>query len=313
MTPDSVALVTLALSSLVDSAAVFPHVIKADLHACILHVFSSVLIAPSCQESLVPNALPIFRRFVSSLANQAMSAETMSQLRTMLRGVTAVVKNAQNREHASAISAEKNSLLAGTILLTSAAKVFPAGDKLIVKYVHEIAECLESAMTTKVAAGLSRSLLLLASNAPKSSSGAEAQIAGILLPRLLAFIALPSEVDGTEEARPIVTGTLIAFVLSLSDQKAKTVAAAAVVPALLQRAKVEGQKVWPETSTRLLELGKRDSTLFKNIVGSMPHEQKTFLEEVLRRGGGMGVTNGTDAAANAKEEVAPSIALKMDF
>lgn len=315
MTPESVTLVTLALSSLADSAAVFPSVIKADLHACILHIFSSILIAPACQESLVPNALPIFRRFISSLANQTVSAETVSQLRTMLRGVTAVIKNAQKREHAAAIPAEKNSLLAGTILLTSAAKVLPSGDKLVAKFVHEVGECLESAMTTKVAAGLSRSLILLPkAHADRSgASGTESRIASMLLPKLLAFTAHPSDIEGTEEARPIVAGTLVTFLLSLADSNTKMTAAAVIVPALLQRAKIEGPKVWPEMSARLLEFAKRESTLFKGIVGGMSPAQKSFVEEVLRRGGGASATNGHDAGAQAREEAAPSIALKMDF
>lgn len=317
LSSETVTLLILGLNALVDSASVFPSVIKADLHACILHIFSSILIAPACQESLVPNALPIFRRFVVSLTRTAMSTETTSQLRTMLRGVTAVVKSAQKREMDGAVAAEKNSLLAGTILLTSAAKVLPTEDKVIARFVHELAECLDSAMTTKVAAGLSRSLLLLPTVTAQSggrASQTEARITSMLFPRLISFLINPSDIEGTDDARAMIAGVLLSLVLALPEESSKTAAAGVVVPALLRRAQEEGEKVWPETSGRLLELARREPALFKTVIASMDPPRKSFVEEVLRRGGGVGMNaNGANVRSEAKEEAAPSIALKMDF
>ena len=314
MKSESVALVTLALTSLVDAANVFPTIIKADLHACILHIFSSIFIAPACQESLVPNSLPIFRRFIISLAHGAGSSETVAQLRTMLRGVTAVIKNAQKREQEAAISAEKNALLAGTILLTSAAKILPAADKVIVKYIYEIGECLESAMTTKVAAGLSRSLLLApTTNGQYSPSQAEITIASMLLPRLMSFIVIPSPIENTDEARATAASALVSFVSACADPRRKATAAALIIPALLERAKSEGKKAWPETSRRLLEFARRDGALFKSILGTVTQDQRSFMEGILRSGSGASGTGSSRSDANAKEDVAPSIALKLDF
>ncbi|KAL9084717.1 MAG: hypothetical protein Q9159_005072 [Coniocarpon cinnabarinum] len=315
---ETITLMMLALTALVDSASVFPSVIRSDLHACILHIFSSVLTTPSCQESLVPNALPIFRRFILSLSRNAPSPETTSQLRTMLRGVTSIIKNAQKREMDAAVAAEKNSLLAGTILLTSAGKVLPANDDLVANFLYELLGCLDSAMTTKVAAGLSRSLLLLPTTAAQSGRSAhstEAKIASTLLPRLVSFLVAPSEIEGTEEARGTVAGALISFVLSLPHPSAKNAAAGIVIPAVMQRARQEGEKTWPDTSGRLLELARREPALFKSVVAGMDVQQKSFVEEVLRRGGGVGInaSAASHGRETAKEESAPTIALKMDF
>ena len=314
MTAESVTLVALALTSLVDSASVFPTIIKADLHACILHIFSSILIAPTCQESLVPNALPIFRRFIIALTHDARSTETVSQLRTMLRGVTAVVKNAQKREHTAAVAAEKNSLLAGTILLTSAAKILPPNDKLIFRYVNEVVECLENAMTAKVAAGLSRTLLLLSTTtSTKTSATTEMRISSILLPRLMGFMLGESRVEGTKEARSTIMGALNAFILRQPEAEKKRAAAAAIFPCILERAKRAGEEVWPETSTCLVEFARRENALFRSVVGGMPQSQKSLVEKILRKGGGVGSADDGDDADKSREEAAPRIELKMDF
>ena len=235
----------------------------------------------------------------------------------MLRGVTSVIKNAQKREMEAAVAAEKNSLLAGSILITSAGKVLTVGDQLVARFVHEVGECLESAMTTKVAAGLSRSLLLLptiGNPSGRAPSPSESWISSMLLPKLLSFVVQPSDIDGTEEARATVATALTSFILALPDQEMKTSAAGIVAPALLRRAQDEGEKVWPDTSARLLELARKEPALFKGIIASMDAEQKAFVEDVLRKGGGVGMNaNAANAKGDGREEAAPTIALKMDF
>ena len=168
-------------------------------------------------------------------------------------------------------------------------------------------------MTAKVAAGLSRSLLLLSTNAAasgKPANATEAQIASLLLPRLVAFATTPSEIEGTQEARATISNALVAFVLALPDDRARAAAAGVVVPTLLRRARAEGEVVWPQTSARLLELARRDSEMFKGILTAMDSEERALLEEILRSGG---VSAREQSSEREKEEEKPTIALKMDF
>jgi hypothetical protein len=117
---EAITLLTTALSALVDAAQVFPSIIKADLHACILHIFASILGTGACQATVVPQALPIFKRFITSLAPQAEATEdTSKQLRATLTRFLAILRHAQQREFDAALACEKNSVLATTILLSS--------------------------------------------------------------------------------------------------------------------------------------------------------------------------------------------------
>jgi len=318
MSPNVVSLVTASLHALVDSAQVFPAIIKSDLHACILHMFTALLSTPACQETLVPEALPIFRRFIFALARNPQH-EVPVQLRTTLARLQMVVKHAQKRENDTDVPCEKNALLASTILVTSAAKIMQPYDPIIISFVDEVADALNAHMTTKVAAGLSRSLLLLPTIASSSTSSpglVETEIAARLLPRLLTFLADPSSVESTEEARPIIAQALSSFASGLPADK-REVAFSLVIPALLQRAKLEGQSVWPETSTRVMELASREPAAFKSVVAGMDAAQKSFLEKVIREGVAAGggqrhrlARNDTELKDEDKE---PTIALKMKF
>lgn len=84
-----------------------------------------------------------------------------------------------------------------------------------------------------------------------------------------------------------------------------------IVPTLLSRANSEGDGVYKETSTRLLELAASDQTAFRGVVGGMGDAQKGFMESVIMQGragrGGSKVESGED---EGKE---PTIALRMDF
>merc|ERR1712000_201696 len=118
---EATALLSLSLTALVDASSVYPSVIKTDLHACILHVFATILATPSCQATVVPQALPILKRFLTSIAGShiPVGCETSSQLRSALMRFMAVLKKAQGREFEASVACEKNALLASTILLTS--------------------------------------------------------------------------------------------------------------------------------------------------------------------------------------------------
>ncbi|KAJ5041490.1 HEAT repeat protein-like protein [Bipolaris maydis] len=98
MNEEAVALLTTALSALVDAAQVFPSIIKADLHACILHIFASIVGTGECQATVIPQALPIFKRFITSLAPDAEATDdTGKQLRATLARFLAILRHAQKR------------------------------------------------------------------------------------------------------------------------------------------------------------------------------------------------------------------------
>jgi len=90
-----------------------------------------------------------------------------------------------------------------------------------------------------------------------------------------------------------------------------------VIPTLLQRAKSEGQDVWRETSARLMEMAGREPAAFKGVVAGMDAAQKSFVEEVIRKGAaGGGPRDGSvrrDTGATRDDDKEPTIALKMNF
>lgn len=319
LSEDAAQLILQSLTALVSAAAVFPTIIKSDLHACVLHIFSALLASPPCQTSLVPQALPILRSFVASIAlsvkehgqDQHYRNESISQLRTALHRFNVSIQHAQRREHETSAAAERNALLAGTILLTSCASVLPGNDAAISTFIDELADgCLKSASTAKVAAGLSRSLLLLPVSARTNSvatARTEANIAARILPHLLSFVTSPpSDVEGLGEAKSTVTQALVAFAQA---SQGKSAAYSVIVPALLQRAQLEGESIWRETSARLIELAGRDSVSFRGIIAGLDVQTRALAEEVLRRGGVGAGAKKTDEGM-VKE---PTIALKLDF
>jgi len=310
MTEQTMSLIILALNALVDSAEVFPVVIKSDLHACILHIFATILSTGACQDVLVGRVLPILRRFLQGLDRNPQH-ETMSQLRSALGRFLIILKNSQKREFEGAVQCEKNSLLACTILGTTCARTLPVSDPLITRFIDELAECLDSKMTTKVAAGLSRSLFLSCTNATgNENTTTESSISSQLLPHLLTFVGEPTEIEGAEESRVLIAQALTTYSLSTTmDRRAK--ALGIVIPTLLKRAAAEGPDVYPDTSARLLEIAGKEQDTFRAIVGAFDTEQRNLVEEVLRAAPQAGQARrqgGVDA-----ESAQPSIALKMNF
>jgi hypothetical protein len=244
--------------------------------------------------------LPIFKRFLTSIV-ESPQAETGTQLRNSLTRFLTILKKSQQRDFDDAERCEKNTLLASTVLLSSASSVFVADDPLLARLVNELADCLNNRFPTKVAANCARSILLL----PKRNQAEEA-LAALLLPHLLSFLATPSEVEGLSESRPLVAHALTAFVQSIGPAKAG-MAMALVVPTLLARASSDGTGVYQEVAARLLELAASNQNAFRSVVGGLTGEQKAFLEEVIRVGG------AKKEVARREESGEPSIALKMDF
>ncbi|OTA94498.1 hypothetical protein M434DRAFT_394646 [Hypoxylon sp. CO27-5] len=305
LTEEAVLLIRTALNAIVDAAEVFPAIIKTDLHACIIHIFATILATPSCQELIVPQALPIFKRFMATMSSSRSSAEGRSvtdmQLQGCLRRYLSIYLNAQKREAPTSLQCVKNCLLAITILFTGGSNRLAAGDRLVTKYLDEVVDCLTDRMTAKIAANCIRSLLLQPSPTPADQS-----IARYLLPRLIAFV-VDTEPEDPEDARKLVAQTLTQYVASLGSGHSQ-IAMSVVVPALLSRAASEGAEVYHETSARLLELASADQAGFRGVVAAMNEGQKAFMEEVIRSGR---QTSGPAKGPNNTGQ--PSIALKMDF
>ncbi|OAL55199.1 HEAT repeat protein-like protein [Pyrenochaeta sp. DS3sAY3a] len=300
---EAVALLTTALSALVDAAQVFPSIIKADLHACILHIFATILGTGSCQATVVPKALPIFKRFISSLAPHAEATDdTSQQLRATLTRFLNILRQSQQREFDAALACEKNTILATTILLSSAASAFTPSDPLIKRFVENLFDCLENRLTSKVAVGCCRSLLLL----PKKGAF-ELGLAKLMLPQILSFLANPSDVEGLDESRTTLAHTLVSFISTLPSTEQRTVAAKIIIPALLARTQKE-PKASQESAARLLEIAQADPTAFRGVVAGLSAEARACMEGVLKSGQGpvrREVVGGEDGG--------PKIALKMDF
>lgn len=332
MSDESVGLAVLGLDALVTASSVFPSIIKSDLHACIFQIFTIILSSPFCQPALVPQALPIFRRFVLDIAvsadGVALKAESTQQIQATLSRFLLVLKNAQKREISHALLAEKNTLLAGTMLVTCASSAFTpssrpstastsaSGDgndgvgeeeEVLTRFLRELAECLDNVSTTKMAAGCIRSLLLIP--ASTTNTMVASTIAAKLLPRIVSFVANPSDLEGLDESRAILASTISAYAIA-SPSTGKTPLFAVVIPTLLARANREGQGVHRETAQRLLELAGADAGAFRAVVGRMDVEMKGFLGQILQGAQGGGVKT---AERDDGEEEKPTIALKMNF
>ncbi|RMZ72794.1 HEAT repeat [Pyrenophora seminiperda CCB06] len=304
MNEEAVALLTTALSALVDAAQVFPSIIKADLHACILHIFATILATGACQATVIPQALPIFKRFITSLAPHAEATDdTSKQLRATLSRFLAILRHAQQRSFDAALACEKNTILATTILLSSAASAFSPNDTLVKHFVDDLFDCLGTPTTSKVAAGCIRSLLLL----PKKSA-LENSLAKLMLPPTLSFLVNPSDKEGIDDSRSTLAQTLVAFISTLSEAPQRRIAVNIVMPALVARAQNFPQAE-QESAARLLEIAGKDADAFRDVVTRMDAEQRAGLEKVLKSGQG----GRRQEVSGGEEDGQPKIALKMDF
>jgi len=151
MTEEAVLLVRTSLNALVDAAEVFPSIIKTDLHACIIHIFATILATPSCQEVIVPQALPTLKRFVVTMsksrrAKEGATSQTDIQLRGCLRRFLSIYLHAQKRDGPASLPCVKNCLLAITILFTGGKNHLSAAEPLVARFLDEVVECLADRM-----------------------------------------------------------------------------------------------------------------------------------------------------------------------
>ncbi|KAJ5375543.1 Armadillo-like helical [Penicillium concentricum] len=319
---ESLTLIRLALHALVDVASVFPSIIRNDLHACILHIFTTILATGVCQAGVVPQALPIFRQFVHGIthATESESPEDLEvvsfQLRGCLTRFLTILTIAQRRESDISIPCAKNTLLAITFLLTAGAHVIPPQEPVLIRVLDELLDCLQDVGLATVAASCLRSILVK----PGSRSITDEVISRYLTPRLIAFMVacpldngdIPSD---PENSRTVIARTLVACISNATFCTSELPAATSLImSALLARAKREGEAVHQESAGHLLELAKADQLTFRSLVATMNPAQKSLLEEVLRSVGVGAVASKTDAdVADNTPQAAPSIALRMDF
>jgi hypothetical protein len=147
LTDESISLIRISLNALVDAAEVFPSVIKTDLHACIIHIFATVLSTPICQAVVVPQSLPILKRFVTNISAAKKSRkEDRKQIQGCLRRFLSIYLNAQKRETETSLLSVKNMLLASTVLLTSGYNHMTASEPLITRFLDEVIDCLSDRM-----------------------------------------------------------------------------------------------------------------------------------------------------------------------
>ena len=322
---DSLALVRLALSSLVDVASIFPSIIRDDLHACILHIFSTILATGLCQAEVVPQALPIFKNFIHWITHPSDAGpellENLSVVSLQLRGCLtrflATLTIAQRRESESSLPCAKNTLLAITILLTTGGHVIPPQDPVLPQVLNELLDCLQDVGLANVAAGCIRSILL----APGPKSPTDEVIARHMTPRLIGFLIGCRMENGEiandpENSRTVIARTLVSCVShgTFAAQELPS-AMSLVLSTLLARGKREGQSVYKETAGHLLELAKADQMVFRALVASMKPEQKALLEEILRNVEVEANANraGKGDTQDNEQQSGPSIALRFDF
>ena len=300
---EAVALVTLSLDALVDVADVFPSVIRADLHACIFHIFTIILATRVCQTVVIPKALPILRRFIQGLAEDASANPTLpEQMRICLQRLRSILANAQRRETDASLQCARNTIMAAAILLSNGLDGISPDEPLVTLLLDDILDCLPDLGLGKVAAGCLRSLLLLV-----GQHDAAQRISSFLLPRLVFFVVDGAQAD-PDNARPVVVQALVTLLATLRGPSFAT-ALCMVLPALLYRAKAVGRSAYGETAGRLLAVAARDQPAFKGVAAAMSVEHRSLLEEVLREGG----ASARQAGRTGPETEEPSIALKLYF
>ena len=95
---ESINLVRVSLDALVDAAEVFPAVIRMDLYASILHIFTIILGTGVCQAEVVPRSLPILKRFLSIITKSGTGNDAelvVLQLRGCLGNMVTILENAK--------------------------------------------------------------------------------------------------------------------------------------------------------------------------------------------------------------------------
>ena len=100
---EGVLVIQRSLEALVDAAGIFPSVIKNDLYATILHIIGTILGTGACQAHVVPQALPVFRRFLQKMTTSETNRSARDLIRSCLHRFLAILSHAQRRESESSL------------------------------------------------------------------------------------------------------------------------------------------------------------------------------------------------------------------
>lgn len=300
---EAVDLIKLSLDALVDAVDVFPSVIRSDLHACIIHIFTTILGTGACQLSVVPRALPIFKRFILSVTDELEENDALGdQIRICLQRFRSILLNAQRRETEASLQCACNTLMASVILLTTGSDAITPGDPLVVRLLDDLLDCLPDRGLGKVAANCVRSLLLVES---KTATGQA--IVQYLLPRLIQFLMDDEQLD-PENTKAVILPALTSYIAMLEGD-AFMAMLCFLIPLLLHRASSVGKSSYQDIAARLLAIAGKNQGAFKGVVSKMTAEQRTIMEEVIRIGGSSGRGTGSEGDERAE----PTIALKFTF
>jgi HEAT repeat-containing protein 5 len=206
-----------------------------------------------------------------------------------------ILKNAQKRETEASLPCEKSTLLTVTILLSAAPRDIKADDPLRTRFVAELCESLEAPMTSRVAAGCIRTLLL-AGSAPAA-----------LLIEAVAFLSHPVDLEGLVESRALTAQSLTMYVAKTPKEQ-QPAALNLVMQCLLERASKEGPGVYQESAARFLDLASVDNAAFKAVVTCMDGKRKHLLESILKAR-----NEAQQKRMDLGSDREPTIALKMNF
>ncbi|WPH01281.1 Hypothetical protein R9X50_00411900 [Acrodontium crateriforme] len=291
---EAISLVRISLQALVDVSDVFPSIIKTDLHATILHIFITILGTGACQAQVVPQALPVFRRFIATIADDGREA-TQRHLSNTLARMLLILKNAQRRETDASLPCEKNTLLAATILLSTAANDIGTTSILVRHFVAELGEALNTPLTSRVAAGCVRTLILAGIQTKELTKMA------------VSFMCAATDLEGLAESRTIMGQILVVHATTKVAGQHRALAFTVYISALLTRAGKEGRQTHMETADRLLELAAHDNASFRAVVARLSAGDKMLVEKIVKARAGAQVRR--DEGGDEK----PTIALKMNF
>ncbi|KAJ9612101.1 hypothetical protein H2200_003698 [Cladophialophora chaetospira] len=305
---DGVALVQLCFQALVDVASVFPAIIRADLHACIIHSYCTLLATGLCQDEVLPRIMPVFKAFLQDVFQSAPGKVASRLVCGCLHRMLSTLTVAQRRENEHAITCAKNTLLSMTILITTASSVIPANSDHVARSLSELLDCLQDVGLAKIAAGCMRSLLVTNHKTP-----CDEEVGRTLWTRLIPFVTDP-EVEDPESVKTALTQALVAAVVTIRG-RGRFAAMSILVPVLLLRAKqvrtgTNLEAVRKENTARLLELVAADQIAFKVTVGLLDDEQRSELETLLRAAG---VGKRQEVSMEESVESRPAIELRLDF
>ncbi|KAJ6264712.1 hypothetical protein Dda_0862 [Drechslerella dactyloides] len=314
LSDEAVNVIRASLDALVDTAEVFPAVIRMDLYACILHIFSTVFATGACQIAVVPKALPIFKRFVQFITRKETSANAQDglviQLRVALSQLVHVAETASRRDTEASMICVRNCLLAFVIMIHSGVNMIPPNDELLSRVCDSLIDGLRDTITAKTAISCCRSILMFQ---PKNNSDME--LVKILLPKLLVYLA-SADVKEVEGSKGAIVQVVIGFTKGL-DNTQKQILLPLLIQTLLRRLALGINKgnqetaaaLQHETAASLMGLILMDQPLFKDVLQRLNQDQKQLLEETLRAG----ATAQNSGRGNSEANAAPTIALKMNF